>query len=287
MYWRDVKLWKKIMLGIGVVIILMIVISGWSWFGINGIVKDATEMSTGNQLVGVLLQREIDHLNWAGEVSKLLNDKTVTQLNVQTDHTKCGFGKWYYGSGRLEAEATLPLLKDPLAAIENPHKLLHQSAIKIRRLFKDADDELPAILANKEVDHLSWSEKVQSAILGRKNNVGVELDHTLCAFGKLLYGETGKKIGGSDPTLAKLLEDIKPAHELLHRSGVKIDAALKVADFRKAIQIYTEETSPELIRTRDGLHRLQARASENLEGATKARAVFATETEPNLKKIQA
>ncbi|MBT4089005.1 MAG: HAMP domain-containing protein, partial [Deltaproteobacteria bacterium] len=286
MFWKDIKLWKKIMLGIGAVIMLMVVISGWSWMGINGIVNDATELSTGNKLVGVLLQREIDHLNWAGEVNKLLNDKAVTQLNVQTDHTQCGFGKWYYGSGRLEAETVLPALKNPMNAIEDPHKRLHQSAVKIKELFKDADAELPAILANKEADHLSWSEKIQSAILGKKGDVGVQLDHTLCAFGKLLYGETGKKMGDADPSLAALLEKIKAPHQRLHQSGEKINQALKTGDFNKAYQIYAAETSPLLASTREGLHKLQARASQNLEGANMARAVYASETQPNLKKVQ-
>ena len=286
MFWKDIKLWKKIMLGIGAVIMLMVVISGWSWFGINGIVNDATELSTGNKLVGVLLQREIDHLNWAGEVNKLLNDKAVTQLNVQTDHTQCGFGKWYYGRGRLEAEAVLPALKNPMNAIEDPHKRLHQSAVKIKELFKDADAELPAILANKEADHLSWSEKIQSAILGKKGDVGVQLDHTLCAFGKLLYGETGKKMGDADPSLAALLEEIKAPHQRLHQSGEKINQALKTADFNKAYQIYAAETSPLLASTLKGLHKLQDRASQNLEGANMARAVYASETQPNLKKVQ-
>ena len=286
MLWRDLKLWKKIFLGVGVVIMLMVVISGWSWLGINGIVKDATEMSTGNKLVGVLLQREIDHLNWAGEVNKLLTDEAVTQLTVQTDHTKCGFGKWYYGKGRLEAEAILPSLKNPMNAIEDPHKRLHQSAIKIGKLFKDADVELPANLANKEVDHLSWSEKVQSAILGRKRDVGVQLDHTQCAFGKLLYGEIGKKLGESDPDLAALLEEIKEPHHRLHQSGEKINEALKTGDFEKAFQIYNLETSLVLTSTRESLHALQVRAVENLEGAKMARAVYASETQPNLKQVQ-
>ncbi|MFH2132948.1 MAG: methyl-accepting chemotaxis protein [bacterium] len=284
--WKNIRLWKKIMLGVGVVIILMLVIAGWSWSGINGIVNDATELAAGNKLVGVLLQREVDHLNWAGEVNRLLTDKSLTSLNVETDPTKCGFGKWYYGDGRKEAEKTLPALRGKLEAIEAPHTHLHESAIKIGKLFNVADESLPAILANREADHLSWSEKVQSAILTRQQATGVELDHTKCAFGKMLYGEIGKGMADTDPTLASLLEDIKPPHEQLHLTGKKIETALQSGDFDQATAVYMNETRTALTTTREGLHKLQARASANLEGPKQARAVYASETQPNLQAVQ-
>jgi methyl-accepting chemotaxis protein len=147
--------WKNIKRGIGMVLVLMIAISGWSWTGIDEIVSDAKELSAGNKLVGILLQREIDHLNWDGDVNTLLTDEKVTNLTVQTNHTKCGFGKWLYGNGQKEAENLLPVLKNLLTAIEVPHKQLHQSAIKIGAVFKTADNKLPMILANREADHLT------------------------------------------------------------------------------------------------------------------------------------
>ena len=45
--------------------------------GINTIVNKAQELSEGNKFVGILLQKEVDHLNRAGEVNKLLTDDTV------------------------------------------------------------------------------------------------------------------------------------------------------------------------------------------------------------------
>ena len=92
MKWKNLKLGKKIMMGIGCVIILMMAVGGWSWSGINGIVSDAHELSEGNKLVGDLLQREVDHLKWAGAVNKLLTDTHTTELAVQTDPHKYAFG---------------------------------------------------------------------------------------------------------------------------------------------------------------------------------------------------
>jgi len=287
MNWKNIKLGKKIMLGIGVVIVLMIVVGGWSWSGINGIVSDAQELSEGNKLVGVLLQREVDHLNWAGAVNKLLTDDNTTKLHVQTDHHKCGFGKWFYGEGRKAAETFLPALKKLFTAIEEPHRLLHESAIKIKNVYKQADESLPAVLANKEADHLAWAEKVQSAILSKNGEVGVQLDHTKCAFGRLLFGEIGAKMSTSNGEFAHLLTIIKTPHQALHLSGIKIDRALHAGNHTEAFRVYNSESVPALRATRDLLKKIQAIAQSELKGATEARYIFAEETQIHLEKVQA
>ena len=287
MKWKNLKLGKKIMIGIGCVIILMIIVGGWSWYGIDGIVSDAQELSEGNKLVGVLFQREVDHLNWAGAVNKLLTDDNTTELHVQTDHHKCGFGKWYYGEGRKAAEIFLPTLKKPFAAIEEPHRLLHESAIRIKNAFKQADESLPAVLANKEADHLAWAEKVQSAILSKNSEVGVQLDHTKCAFGKLLYGEIGASMSSSSSEFAHLLTATETPHQTLHLSGIKIERALQAGNYTEAYRVYKSESIPALKATRNQLKKIQAVAQSELKGAKEARSIFAEETQLHLKKVQA
>jgi len=286
MKWKNFKLATKIMSGIGIVLILMLIVGGWSFMGINEIVYDAQELSGGNKLTGTLLQREVDHMNWASEVNQLLTDDEVTELNVQTDPTKCGFGKWYYGEGRKQAEMFLPQLSGLLKAIEVPHRLLHESADKISKVFKVADEKLPAILANKESDHLSWAEKVQSAILQEKPGTGVQLDHTQCAFGKMIYGEIGKEMRESDVEMGRLLAAVETPHMHLHQSGEKIDSALSTSEFDAALKIYISETEPLLDKTRVGIKRMQQRAQDNLEGARQARKIYASETDIHLQDVK-
>jgi methyl-accepting chemotaxis protein len=285
MSWKNLKLGKKIMLGIGIVLALMIFVGGWAWTGIDGIVRDAQELSEGNKLVGILLQREVDHLNWASEVNKLLTDEKQTELTVETDHRKCGFGKWYYGQGRKDAEALIPALKPFFAAIDEPHRLLHESAINIKGVFKQADEQLPAILANKESDHLAWAENVQSSILGKQTETGVQLDHTKCALGHLLFGDVGKEMAQSSPDYARLLDEIKTPHKALHDSASQIDESLITGDFDKAFVIYQTQTQPALEKTRQYINKLQDKAQEDLEGAQEAKKIFADQTQPNLEKV--
>ena len=163
--WKDFSLGKKILVGIGSVSILLTVVSVWSLNGIGQMVDDGMEVVEGNRLKGEILQREVDHLNWVNRVSSFITNQEIKDIGVQLDHTKCGFGKWYYGEGRRKAESVVPQLKPVLASVGEPHEQLHKSAIKIQMVYKDADPTLPGFLAQKEADHLSWSEKVQSTIL--------------------------------------------------------------------------------------------------------------------------
>ena len=286
MKWKNFRLGTKIIIGIGSVLLLLMIVGVWSFIGVERIVGNARELSEGNKLVGILLQKEVDHLNWAGSLNKLLTDDSVTELTVQTDPHKCGFGSWYYGEGRLKAERLVKDLKEPLEAIETPHRRLHESATKIAKVFQVADPELPAILANKESDHLSWAGAVQSAILNKKRKLDVELNHTLCAFGKMLFGEIGNHMRESDPELEKLLDDIEEPHQLLHKSGGMINDALAEGNFEKALAVFREKTVGALEKTRAGINQLQQRAQENLRGVKEAQRIYASETQLNLEKVQ-
>lgn len=160
MRWKDVRLAGKFAWGFGLVLLLLVIVGGWSIIGIGGITGSAEEVIEGNKLRGEMLQKELDHLNWANQVNALLTDDAVTELNVQTDPHKCGFGKWYYGDGRKQAEHLVPALKADLAAIEEPHKKLHQSAAELGSAFKQSHQGLAETLAARLKEHVSWVSKV-------------------------------------------------------------------------------------------------------------------------------
>ena len=131
MNWRGMGIGKRISFGFGLVLLMVVALSLSSFFGVGSIVGNAEEVIEGGRLNAELAQREVDHLNWAGKVSDVLL-KGGTELKVETDSTKCGFGKWYYGDGRKHAEQLLPALKPLFSEIEGPHKKLHASAVAIQ-----------------------------------------------------------------------------------------------------------------------------------------------------------
>ena len=122
---------KRISLGFGVVLAMLLLLSMNSFIGTSKIVENAKEVIEGGQLNAELMQREIDHLNWVGKVTGALVNGGI-ELNVETDPHKCGFGKWYYGGGHEHAENLLPALKPLFDEIEEPHKKLHESAVAIK-----------------------------------------------------------------------------------------------------------------------------------------------------------
>ncbi len=135
MRWKDLPLGRKMMFGFGVVLLLLAGVGTLSMIGINTVYTKGASVAESSKISGELLQREVDHLKWAQEVERYANNSNAAaELTVQLDPTQCGFGKWYYGKGREEAEKLLPELKDSLRLIEDPHKKLHESA----RLIRDA-----------------------------------------------------------------------------------------------------------------------------------------------------
>ena len=134
MSWKDISLGKKMVSGIGLVLFMMTLIAAWSVYGVGRIVAGGIEATDGSKLRGELLQREVDHLKWAQVLGQYVYDDRVSELKIQLDHTQCGFGKWYYGNGKAAAEKLLPALSEPLAAIETPHRMLHESAAHIQRM---------------------------------------------------------------------------------------------------------------------------------------------------------
>jgi methyl-accepting chemotaxis protein len=134
MSWKDIALGRKILSGMGMVLLMLALIAAWSIYGVGRIVDGGIEATEGSKLRAELLQQEVDHLKWAQVLGQYVYNDRVKELTVQLDHTQCGFGKWYYGSGRAAAEKLLPALSEPLAAIEAPHRMLHESAAHIQRV---------------------------------------------------------------------------------------------------------------------------------------------------------
>ena len=286
MNWRDLSISKKILVGLGSIMILLILVGGWSLQGINRMVGNGLEVVDGNKLRGEILQREVDHLNWVNRVSAFISDEKVTEIGVQLDHTQCGLGKWFYGEGRRQAEALVPALRTALSDLEEPHRKLHESAQKIKSVYKLADPNLPEFLAQKEAEHLAWSEKVQSAILSGAGDLSVQLDPTQCAMGKFIYGDGGKKMVASNEQLAQLMKALEPAHRHLHAAGKTVRDALRKGDHEAAKKQYQTEVTDGLSNVRKHLKKMQKTARMALEGKKEAEHIFSSETQVQLAAVK-
>lgn len=292
---KNLRVGFKFTIAFGVVLALLCVVAVWSISGIGTIIYDADEVIGGNTLRGILVQREVDHLNWVSDVNNLITDKTVTELSVQEDPHKCGFGKWLYGAGRQDAEALIPDLRPLLAEIEAPHAALHQSATEIKKVFVQADPTLPGLLAERANDHLKWAAAIKDTFLENKARLEVETDPTKCGLGRWLTSEQFDGIYRSASAENKLTWDkVVDAHQRLHASAQEIQhqycpvaaGQIKSDCNSKALLILQKKTMPILHETLGFLDELQRSAKSDLEGMQLASAVFTTKTRQHLQEVK-
>ncbi len=89
-------------------------------------------------------------------------------------------------------------------------------------------NRLDAIAAQREVDHLNWSNKVNSLLTDPSvTELSAETDATRCELGKWYYGEDRKAAEALVPALAGVLRDMEEPHRRLHESAQHISKAFR------------------------------------------------------------
>ncbi|MFU8789831.1 MAG: methyl-accepting chemotaxis protein [Methylobacter sp.] len=126
------KLRTQITLGFACILFLLLITSGFGIRNLASILSGTQEVVEADNLRTALVEREVDHLNWAARLSDFVFNEHNHQLDIQLDHRQCAFGRWFYGEERRHAESRFPELKPLLTGVEEPHRLLHESAKLIR-----------------------------------------------------------------------------------------------------------------------------------------------------------
>ena len=285
---RIMSVGKRLAWAFGIMLMLLTVVGLGALYGIGEIVDDGQESIFGKELDGELAQREVDHLVWAGKVRELLFDKSTTAaLGVETDHRQCGFGKWYYGEGRRQAEQLVPSLAPLLASLERPHRELHESAIAIDEVFEPVDVTLPTQLARVEADHHSWAGAVKGAILSQRAETGAHRDPETCGLGRWLNSNQARVLQQSgDSELRQRWASLVEEHEALHRELDVINPLLAGGDQPAAINHYTQATEPLLHKVVDHLHYLRDVAENQIAGRNRAERIYQQQTAPALIQVQ-
>ena len=77
---RKLTLKMKLLLGFGAVLFLLLVVGILSFAGVSGMKGEAENVLHRSKLSSDMIQKEIDHLQWANKISTLLTDTNVTQV---------------------------------------------------------------------------------------------------------------------------------------------------------------------------------------------------------------
>lgn len=146
MSWNNISIAKKLGIGFGLVLSLMTFISIFSYYGLQKFSEAAKTQASLNEISKIMLQKEIDHLNWRDKVTLLLIDETITELKVKTDDRNCSLGTWLYSEEREIAESKFTGLANVFKELEEPHRKMHQSAIEIKGLLQQHEHDRPTFV---------------------------------------------------------------------------------------------------------------------------------------------
>ncbi|ACS78111.1 methyl-accepting chemotaxis protein [Maridesulfovibrio salexigens] len=287
MNWKNLRLAYKFVIGFGAVLLLLVLLGGWSISGIGTIVGNAEEVIAGNKLRGDFVQKIVDHLNWANEVNRLLTDKDVHEIDVQADPHKCGFGKWYYSEDRKKAENLVPEIKPLLAKIESHHNKLHKSAIAIEEKYENVDPAMGSFLREKKVDHLNWMVAVLKQLMNPESkSITVQADPHKCGLGKWLYSSRVKEMGREHPEFGALLEKVYEPHTKLHDTVKTLNSYLARGDREGAQKYFSANVEKYAAETLDRIEALIQWHEGETKLLAEATDIYATVTVPALKQIQ-
>ena len=279
---------KKIGAGFGTILTLLCVVGVWSLLGVTGIVTNATEVIDGNKLKGLMVEKEVDHLNWANQVGQLITNDEVTELTVQMDPTKCAFGQWLFSDSRQEAEAMVPGLAGILSKIEEPHRHLHESAGEICSHYHPADLDMAGFLQDSKIGHLAWEAKVSGAFLNENTTdlAGVQMDPHKCGFGQWLYGAEAQKKKADNPQFAAIWNRVEQDHAHLHNSAKSVDSLMRQDEEGEALTMYMDTIAPTAHKVLSGIDEFLELDHQEVAGMLKAQEIYASQTGPALVQVQ-
>ena len=141
-------------------------------------------------LRAIVLQKKIDHLQWAMKLSEAIISHKIPQ--IQTDPTKCKFGTWFERYKNSNSFHTLKQEEQKLFYdLEAPHKKLHQSATAIIYLLKNKD--YTKAMQYYKTNTLKYLDEVGSIITKiatnleqyKKHNAPIEKDIKVTSFERL------------------------------------------------------------------------------------------------------
>lgn len=283
------KLGTKILLGFLVILIILGVLSLMTVFNIGDIVENASEVIEGNKLSGSMVERKVDHMEWAAQLNSFITNPEITELTINTDPKKCGFGTWYYSDAREEAERLVPQISSILSGIEQPHNELHQSAVAIEEKYVDIDPAWSGFFAQKERDHYEWMSSLLEELMNRQDQLSVQLDYRQCEFGKFLYSNQAIELANTDERLAKYLDEVKEPHKLLHDSAASIQRIISgdaEDKYDQAFEYYKDYTQPNMNAVKSIIEKIIIRIDELIASYNEAVNIYNTRTSEALEEVK-
>ncbi|MCL0061152.1 methyl-accepting chemotaxis protein [Thermodesulfovibrionales bacterium] len=155
MRWKDVRIGKKVITGMGIVLVLLTIIVIWATIGMTRIADHGVYALDAQLTRGKIMQTELDTLVLGQAISEYVYVEHVYDTDIRVsvqravkragigceglpklDYQEFRFMQWLHGGGGAEAKREIPQIKDYLLAIEDHVPELFKTALKIEELIK-------------------------------------------------------------------------------------------------------------------------------------------------------
>lgn len=284
----NMKLGLKLVGGFLLVGVLVIFVGSAGIYGLRVSEQVSAKIAYADAIAKQLLQREIDHLNWARKAGQFQRDESMVQLGVETDEHKCNFGKWFYSEERIKSEAEIPAIKDILGQIEAPHTKLHKTAQSIENLLKNGAGSRQEAIALYDTETNEHLKNVQRLLGDLRPLVGKHLEETGKAAGsqrqRISFIAWGGMLMGSilSIILGILLSSsiIKPLNRFIaalsEGSARVASASAQVATASQSLAEGASEQASALEETSASVEELASMTKQNADNAQQAKAMMAS-----------
>ena len=274
----SVKLWCLSGFLIGAIVL----VAGVAILLISGILTANHQFANAAHYNTFMAQKGVDHLAWINKVQSLFIENEPA-LEVQTDPTQCGLGKFLYGEEGRKLALIDPQIQTVLEDIKIPHKHLHETATEIKAVWQQNHPGLSLSLALSLDDHRRWVQTVSDALLDNAP-LEVEFDPTRCAFGQWMAGQEAQHLMGQWPEFKATMAQVAEHHNRLHRSAKSIENAASTAE---KLEIYAQQTKPACDQAAALIDKLQSLEAVLDDAQSRAGHIFNSKTLPALKATQA
>jgi len=125
----------KLIGGFGLVLVIMIVMAAVAYSMSNQVQEANQEALDTMEEIEQIIDNEVAHLDWINELGDVFT--LETEFEGELDHTQCGFGEWYFAFQESEEFGEMsPQFQEIFREIEEPHRLLHESAEEIVHIIE-------------------------------------------------------------------------------------------------------------------------------------------------------
>lgn len=134
------------------------------------------------EFTAMLDERKQDHINWVAALERSI--ETGERFSLATDPHKCKLGRWYDGFKTDSSE-----LASHLARMEEPHRRLHETALRVEECRESGDHEAEADCKQRALDEVrgAYMPKVLSVLEDAKEIFRVREFHEMVL---VLSGDT-------------------------------------------------------------------------------------------------